>query len=476
MYSIIIFGTGSSAEAIVSQLNNNKASIIAFIDNNIEKQGMLIHGIPVHAPQSLKDNDFSYDYIIIASQFVSFIYNQLLELGVDSRKIIPIYSELHTSQIKEYIDNILNDMTYNDNHEIKRISMVSINPSGCNSRALYHLAPGYIKDKYELVLREKGSLDNVEDDAVITTHRNVALKGNKINIEMWHGFPLKGMGRMNRNVNQEDTGSSENWSSAHLISSYSDIYTTLMNACFPTNVTQYTVTGMPRNDYLYRSKGKDGIVKIFGDVIKDRTIVYYLPTFRKKTTYSTRNFEEGNRIWNNTFGFEQFDEVKFTNFLERHNILLVCKQHAFEEAVYSHVISDYMRNHVLQLTNQALEEQNLDLYEVLNACDVLITDYSSVYFDYLLLDRPIIFTPLDIEDYRKTRGFLLEPYDFWTPGEHAMSQEGLEKSLLLALSDPKAHAKQREVVRNIIHTYRDGCSTERVWRCIDELISNYRTR
>lgn len=476
MYSIIIFGTGSSAEAIVSQINTNKASIIAFLDNNMEKQGKLIRGIPVHPPQILKDQGVSYDYIVIASQYVSSIYNQLLELEVDVGKMIPMYSEVHTSQVKDYIDSVLNEITYTDNHEIKRISMVTVNRSGCNSRALYHLAPGYIKDKYELILSEKGSLSNVENNVVITTHRNVAFRGNKINIEMWHGFPLKGMGRMNRNVNQEDTDSSENWTSANFIASYSDMYTTLMNACFPTNFSQFTITGMPRNDYLYRSKGRDGLIKIFGDEIRDRTIVFYLPTFRKKTTYSSRDFEEGNRIWNNTFGFEHFDEVRFSNFLEQHKILLVSKQHAFEKAVYAHGISGCLRNHVLQLTDQALEEHNLDLYEVLNACDVLITDYSSVYFDYLLLDRPIIFTPVDIEDYRKTRGFLLEPYDFWTPGEHVISQEALEESLLRALSKPKAHEKQREMVRNIVHTYQDGCSSERVWRCIDELISKYRTQ
>lgn len=43
----------------------------------------------------------------------------------------------------------------------------------------------------------------------------------------------------------------------------------------------------------------------------------------------------------------------------------------------------------------------MDLYEILPHTDLLITDYSSVYFDYLLLDKPIVFTPTDLGEYSK---------------------------------------------------------------------------
>ena len=48
---------------------------------------------------------------------------------------------------------------------------------------------------------------------------------------------------------------------------------------------------------------------------------------------------------------------------------------------------------------------------------MLISDYSSVYFDYLLLDRPILFTDKDIDDYAANRGIMLEPLDLWRPEE-----------------------------------------------------------
>lgn len=44
--------------------------------------------------------------------------------------------------------------------------------------------------------------------------------------------------------------------------------------------------------------------------------------------------------------------------------------------------------------------------EILNAFDVMISDYSSIVFDYLLLDRPVIYLIPDYEEYRSQRGFV----------------------------------------------------------------------
>ena len=62
-------------------------------------------------------------------------------------------------------------------------------------------------------------------------------------------------------------------------------------------------------------------------------------------------------------------------------------------------------------------EERMLPYDFLNVVDVLITDYSSIYFDYLLLNRPIIFHMPDLEEYQKKRGFILDPLDEWTPGD-----------------------------------------------------------
>ena len=78
-----------------------------------------------------------------------------------------------------------------------------------------------------------------------------------------------------------------------------------------------------------------------------------------------------------------------------------------------------------------------DINELALASDVLITDYSSVYFDYALLDRPMIFFMYDLERYAsRLRGFYLPIED--VPGPIVTTQDALEAALL----DPAGHPRQ----------------------------------
>lgn len=89
--------------------------------------------------------------------------------------------------------------------------------------------------------------------------------------------------------------------------------------------------------------------------------------------------------------------------------------------------------------------EGLDVYPLLEHTDMLLTDYSSLYFDYLLLDRPIAFYPFDLEEYRSTRGFYLE-YEDVTPGPVATDFDGLLDALDGVLAADE-FASERTVVR-----------------------------
>ena len=106
------------------------------------------------------------------------------------------------------------------------------------------------------------------------------------------------------------------------------------------------------------------------------------------------------------------------------------------------------------------------MYEYLNAADLIITDYSSVYFDYLLLDRPIVFTDKDINTYIMLKGLMLEPLDFWRPGASVHTIDMLEMEVLDAIRGKDRYEEQRKVLSDLVHRYQDAGATGRLFEMI----------
>ncbi|SIQ65528.1 CDP-glycerol glycerophosphotransferase family protein [Aeromonas hydrophila] len=77
-----------------------------------------------------------------------------------------------------------------------------------------------------------------------------------------------------------------------------------------------------------------------------------------------------------------------------------------------------------QYQHIVMANNKLDPCELMAQADCLITDYSSMYFDYMVLDRPIIFFAFDKDEYLKEREFYLE-YDDNTPGVKTFDFESL---------------------------------------------------
>ncbi|KLO21175.1 CDP-glycerol glycerophosphotransferase family protein [Marinitoga sp. 1155] len=352
--------------------------------------------------------------------------------------------------------------------------------SGSNAYSLYKLSPETMKEKYILRLYKKRNVSikkmikkfdfkginlyikeyiNINSSKlIITTHGPIMKKRKILNLELWHGFPLKAMGLMDTRISN-DYKKKNSWKNIDYIISYSVLYNTLMVACTGANIEKFVITGMPRNDFLFKSDGKKNLSKIFE--VGNKKVVFFMPTFRKGY-----KGEEGNKNFNNVFGFEKFNEKEFLKFLKLNNILFIAKLHPNEE---NKVKININEDNFKLLKDSDLEKNDLDLYELINGVDLLITDYSSIYFDYLLLDRPIIFTPVDLEEYRQTRGLLLEPYNQWTPGEKATSQNSLQETILKVFTKDKYKSKRNEL-KNIVHYYQDGNSSQRVWNLIDKIM------
>jgi CDP-glycerol glycerophosphotransferase len=105
-----------------------------------------------------------------------------------------------------------------------------------------------------------------------------------------------------------------------------------------------------------------------------------------------------------------------------------------------------------------------DIQPLLKITDVLVTDYSSVYMDYLLLDRPIIFFPYNYEKYMAANEGLLFDYNSMTPGPKCYSQDQLHKEITdCAVNHKDEYANERARIKKLAFKYEDGRSCERIW-------------
>ncbi|WP_315793791.1 CDP-glycerol glycerophosphotransferase family protein [Paenibacillus sp. BIC5C1] len=354
-----------------------------------------------------------------------------------------------------------------------RIKLITHSQSGCNNRALFYDMPDYITKKYEVKLIEHEIYtefnEEVDDsEIVVTTHCSYTPKQGQINVELWHGFgpkTLRVMEQKNRTIRNSLEHQYFHFKELNAMISFSPFCSYMLNGAFLASGHVYHVTGMPRNDMLLQGKKKFDC--ILDQDFSSKKVVFYAPTWRDQIFNLEKS--DGSKDWSNVFGFSDFDKVGFGKFLTDNNIVLIIKLHPFEEELFSSKVTELLSDNMYLLTNKVLEEKDVQLYELLGSTDMLMTDYSSIYIDYLLLNKPVVFIPLDLKDYDDSRGLWLTPFDFWAPGPKTYTQLDLEVQMLRSLKENDYYYSQRKDVTNLIHYYTDASSSERVWNMIDDL-------
>ena len=352
------------------------------------------------------------------------------------------------------------------------ITMVYRTYSGSNTVALYKLMPEKVAERFDIKLVMQDNSEEYfkalgESRMIVTTHGGFKSSSDQICVDLWHGVPLKTIGAMVHGLTDEKRQSELYWwSKVDAATSYSQLYTSLMNACMQIGGHRYTITGAPRNDLLLTSDGRGKLSELMNIDLDGKKILFFLPTFR--TTHYGRY--DGNKQWENIFGMSSFNMAEFDEFLGDNNIVFVTKLHPNEEYKMLNLVEQKVTRNMVLIRNSDLIDNTTDLYEVLNSADLLITDYSSVYFDFLLLDRPIVFTPVYLDSYSDLRGMLLGPYDFWTPGPKALDRETLEETILYCLSNTEYYAKERKTIKDIMHHYQDANSSRRVWDLLTSML------
>lgn len=215
--------------------------------------------------------------------------------------------------------------------------------------------------------------------------------------------------------------------------------------------------GLPRNDDLF-SKSKD--VKSLFKNKSYKKIIIWLPTYRQRVNKDSNlsmdnSFELGLPV---IYNVENLKEIN--NLLKKLDILLVLKPHPAQDL--SIIKAEDLSNFVI-LTNKDLENADINLYEFLGQTDGLITDYSSVYYDYLLTDKPIAITTDDLEEYKKVFEFVYDDIFQVIKGEYINNIEDF-KTFLNNISTGNDIAKtERLNAKKSLHKFQDGSSSKRVY-------------
>ena len=207
--------------------------------------------------------------------------------------------------------------------------------------------------------------------------------------------------------------------------------------------------GYPRNDSLFHYTEKDiKRIKKKWNIPEDKKVIFYLPTFRD-------NQHESGVGYTYNLGID-FDSLK-EKFQDEYVILF--SPHYF---VAKQVDVSKYEGFVINVT------ENDDINDMYIVSDIIMTDYSSVFFDFANLKRPMLFYMYDLDIYKgKLRDFYLDLEEL--PGPIAETQEDLEKNLKNIDKEFKKNKTKYEKFNKKFNYLDDGAAARRVINVIFNL-------
>ncbi|MCR5040906.1 MAG: CDP-glycerol glycerophosphotransferase family protein [Clostridia bacterium] len=199
----------------------------------------------------------------------------------------------------------------------------------------------------------------------------------------------------------------------------------------------------PRNDYLFTERDAAAVLG-FGGYCK--TIVW-LPTFRRCGFQSEYDLEASPTGLPLLSGMDELR--RFDAFLKKENCLLLIKPHPAE----SGELSLEGLSNIRVVTDGELCSKGVQLNELLGRSDALITDYSTVYYDYLLTGKPIGLTNDDIEEYTHKRGFFYDdPYSV-LKGARLSDANDLIRFIEDVKNGEDPYSEERKKICGVVHPY-----------------------
>lgn len=238
---------------------------------------------------------------------------------------------------------------------------------------------------------------------IIHTNRSMIRinQGTKV-IYLTHGCPTKNVKDsklLNNDVDYVIVGSDSN------LALYADHYN-----C---DESKIIALGLARNDLFFKNNFNEIKTKICHNFHLNKVdIITWLPTFRK-TKYNNRIDSNFNFPLGIPIIYTKRDLEQLNIFLKNNNLVIFLKPHPIQDMS---LFKKYNFSNFKIINDKFLEKNNLLLNDLLKVTELLITDYSSVFNDYLLINKPILFTTDDYLEYKKIKGFMVNNYMDLVPG------------------------------------------------------------
>lgn len=261
----------------------------------------------------------------------------------------------------------------------------------------------------------------------------------QIYINTWHGTPLKTLGLdiKNRGMSTHKNIQRNLLHCDYLISPNTFTYERLLRShdVYELFAGKVADIGYPRTDLTLQTSNEEVREKL--NIPKGKKVILYAPTWR------------GSVGKENDTSQMLLDEVtEIQNSLGEDYVVLL-KSHYF-------TFEYFKKNHLEHLCVPNWYDTN----KLLAAVDILITDYSSIFFDFLPLKRPVLFYMIDHEEYENERGFYLDIQSL--PGPICKTLDNLIHNLTNTESLNKEYSSQYEKYLNKFCYHDDGQSSERL--------------
>ena len=256
---------------------------------------------------------------------------------------------------------------------------------------------------------------------------------------LWHGIPIK-----------KGTDSGQLYKSFDYVSVHSETAKKWIMEFLNCTDKQTLFIGAPRNDLLFTGDRKKIINKLFNYADGEKVIIC-MPTYRRSVSQTDCPIEDKYSL---SVIHTPEEMLLLNKHLKECNIHLIIKPHPLQITKDLSLIN---HSNIHYINNQLLLDKHILLYELLGCTDGLISDFSSVTFDYLLLNKPIGYLLNDYDVY--SRGFIMDNPQEYMTGKKIYKIEDLFDFITEINEDLDIYSEDRKKINKMINTYamKDNC-------------------